>query len=162
MEIVAKHLESEALSRTVASETDLFGRAAFNRYYYATFWIVRNAVAQIDPKWSEPSHGDLPNILEGPFLKRFRAEMKNAEALGTYTSKLKIRANSSASALAALMRTAYHIRVQADYKPNAHAIRHGSVIMLNETKSSIAADWPRKAQTLTANLLDVAKQINLI
>jgi len=162
METVAKHLEAEALRRTPANETDLFGRTAFNRYYYATFWIVRNAVAQIDPKWSEPSHGDLPDLLEGKFIKRFRIELKKAEALGTPITKLKIRANSSASALASLMRNAYYLRIQADYKPDAHVIKDGAVILLNDTKSSIAAEWPRKAKTLTADLLNVAKQINLI
>lgn len=162
MEIVAKHLESEAIRRTLVSETDLFGRTAFNRYYYATFWIVRNAVAQIDSKWAELSHGDLPNFLQGAFLKRFRTELKKAEELGTSTQKLKIRATASASGLADLMRKAYYLRVQADYKPDAHAIQDGGVIVLNETKSSIAATWPRRAKTLTANLLDVAKQINLI
>lgn len=162
MEIVAKHLEIEALRRTLADEIDLFGRTAFNRYYYATFWIVRNAVAQIDSKWSEPSHGDLPDLLEGKFIKRFRAELKKAEALGTPTLKLKIRANASASSLAALMRSAYYLRVQADYKPDAHAIQDGGVIVLKDTKSSIAANWPRRAETLTADLLDVARQISLI
>lgn len=162
MELVAKHLESEALSRKSPEEIDVFGRTAFNRYYYATFWIVRNAVAKIDPKWSEPTHSDLPNLLEGAFLKLFRKEIKKAGVLGVKVEILTARSNGSAGGLASLMRHAYALRVQADYKFDAGVTKEGAVLVLKETKTSEAANWPRKAETLTSDLLDVAKRIGLI
>jgi hypothetical protein len=162
MEIVAKHLESEALNRNSPQETDVFGRTAFNRYYYATFWIVRNAIAKIDPKWNEPSHGDLPNLLEGAFINRFRKEIKKAGVLGGKVESLNARSNSSAANLASLMRHAYALRVQADYKFDAGVTKNGAVLVMKDTKTSEAANWPRRAEMLTSDLLNVAKQIGLI
>jgi hypothetical protein len=163
MKIVAKYLIDEALRRSLETEIDLFGKSAFNRYYYATFWIVRDTIAQIDSKWSEPSHAEIPDLLTGRFIKRFRTAIKKADGLGMKkTSNLKVAANTAASELANLMRHAYLLRIQADYKIDAHACKQGDIIILQGTKSSEAAYWPEKAETLTASLLKVAKKIELI
>ena len=46
MKIVGEKLERWALEQKAVDEKDLFGRSAFNRYYYAVFLLTREMLGK--------------------------------------------------------------------------------------------------------------------
>jgi len=161
LQIVGKHLEEEALRRSSADEVDLFGRSAFNRYYYATFWIVRATLGEIDPKWSSLSHSSVPDLLTGAVRKKLKKELEKAERLGLQGGSVRNRINLSTDGLATLMRHAYSKRVEADYGISTRVTKVNQTLYLGDEKISSAFHWPSRAKTLTEDLLNVSKQLGL-
>ena len=58
MKIVGEQLESWALDRKVETERDLFGRSAFNRYYYAVFLLTREMLGEFKASWKKTMHAN--------------------------------------------------------------------------------------------------------
>ena len=85
MEVVALFLQKEAIKRVAKraapDECDLFGRSAYNRYYYATFLCVRNVLAKLDDSWAALPHKDYPALLKGTIKDKIRKCMKRANKL---------------------------------------------------------------------------------
>jgi uncharacterized protein (UPF0332 family) len=160
LEIVGKYLEEEALRRSSADEIDLFGRSAFNRYYYATYWIVRSCLVEIDPTW-ELKHKSVPELLEGQVRKKLNNELKKAERLNIQGGKLRNRIYTSTAGLAQLMRHAYSKRVEADYTASSKVTKIDQTLYMGNEKSSSAFHWPSQAKTFTDDLLNVSKQLGL-
>jgi hypothetical protein len=162
VEIVAHHLQIQALSRASLGEKDLFGRSAFNRYYYATFLVVRAALTQIDPTWSRLPHGDYPSVLKGTVKGRIDAGRKQAQRSGDADAiTLCQRANAATHELANLMSTAYASRVVADYRPEILiAFGAGGRFQLNAVDVNDAHQWPDRARIWTAEILAAWRQTN--
>ncbi|MFP3541518.1 hypothetical protein, partial [Pseudomonas sp. SIMBA_044] len=55
---------------------NLYGRSAFNRYYYAAYLSVREMLQSGQPDYAGASHSDLPGLLEGAVLKRIKVEVR--------------------------------------------------------------------------------------
>lgn len=161
LEIVGKHLEVEALRRSSFDEVDSFGRSAFNRYYYATFWIVRATLEAIDPKWSSLAHKSIPDLLKGSVRKKLNKELKKAKRLGLNDGKLQHDIYTSTEGLANLMQHAYGKRVEADYYPTGKVTKVNQTLYMGTEKCSSAYHWPSKAKTSADALLNVAKQLGL-
>jgi hypothetical protein len=162
MRRVAKYLEEKSISCKESDEIDVFGRSAFSRYYYATFWVVRSTLGAIDPKWAEPAHSVIPDILRGAVKKKITVQLKAGLLPHSQSAELRARANGSVSSLASLLEKAYLLRVTADYKPELTAIKSGGIITFGEMKISEAANWPKLADTHTGNLLDVCRKLGII
>lgn len=163
LELVGKHLEEEALRRSSADEVDVFGRSAFNRYYYATFWIVRATLGKFDQKWFSISHNSVPELLKGAVREKLNKELKKAERLGSglQGGKLRHQIYSSTEGLADLMQYAYSKRVEADYGTSTKVEKIHQTLYMGSEKSSSAFHWPSKAKTFTDDLLNVSKQLGL-
>lgn len=162
MEIVAQHLQREASQRNLG-ERDVFGRSAFNRYYYATFLDVKSVLGELRKEWGNIAHATIPNVLRGTVkeeLKRGRSRAQKAS--DSETVELCGRAIAAASELATLMERGYATRVTADYYPNIK-IDFSNLFdfQLNTVKVKDASVWPNKARTLAKTILSAWKQINV-
>lgn len=70
MEVVALHLQNVASTRSDPVERDLFGRSAFNRYYYASYHNVKYVLGILKSEWGGIPHGDIPDVLVGQVKKK--------------------------------------------------------------------------------------------
>ena len=164
METVAHHLQKEAINRRLnAEECDLFGRSAYNRYYYATFLKVREMFSQLDASWGALPHKAYPEILRGTIKKTIAGGRSKAIKLGDLKLiSLCQQATAAASDLATLMTQGYAVRVIADYHPEIPvAFTDAERFELNSVKISTAHGWPSRAQTLTNTIEAAWKQINV-
>lgn len=158
---VAQYLTERALATTLEDETNLFGRSAFNRFYYATFLTVRETLVTIDPSWAEPTHKQVPEILRGALVKRIKNQLNKGLLEPRETEQVKSLAMKYASDLANTLQTAYLIRIQADYKPEQRATRKGGSIHLYGLKTGDAAGWHQDAVRFSTALLNIAKKVGL-
>lgn len=70
MKIVGEKLSDWAVAEKDDGHVDLFGRSAFNRYYYSTFLITRELLRSLDPKWGTAAHKNIPEILRDSLKKK--------------------------------------------------------------------------------------------
>lgn len=149
MENVALFLQNKANSCTPESrDFDLFGRSAFNRYYYAAFLEVRSMLRDLNETWAEIPHADIPKLLTGQVRTTIKRKQRWATRLGeTEAVQICIRGATSAHELAALMGEAYAVRVTADYYPEI-AIVSGNRgrFQLNLVHVTTAHDWAGRAR----------------
>lgn len=127
-----------------------FARSSFNRYYYSLFLIVREAVLEINPHW-DAAHAGVPDLLEGAIYRQissFRsssAKRQDAETVQICSSGL-----AALKALAELMRTAYSVRVLADYNPEIRVLIEADArFALGPTNITVAHGWPERGRALT-------------
>jgi hypothetical protein len=166
MKIVGDHLAKVAQQSADRMHIDLFGRSAYNRYYYSAFLHVRSALKTIDIKWATPKHQDVPVVLRGEVLNRLKWHIKFAEA-NRLISRIQGKQMSRAAAIAAselsnLLVLAREIRRVADYEPEQLVAKDGLVIKLGECTLSTAKGWPQRADTHAKTILKVYGQLGLI
>lgn len=162
MEIVALHLEDEALRRSSDDGRDQFGRSAFNRYYYATFLKVQSALRIHRPHWAKNGHSKLPRVLKDDVVKELRGNFDKGKKTGdNEIIRLCSDAISAAKALASLLEEGYATRVTADYFPDI-AVDFVSTkdFKLNAITVTHAHSWPSKASGLVATLERAWRQID--
>lgn len=71
MEIVGLHLQREAVkSGKPAEESDLFGRSAYNRYYYASFLCVRRLLIELEFQVGQATTRGLSELIAGDYKNR--------------------------------------------------------------------------------------------
>jgi hypothetical protein len=149
MEVVAHHLQLEAVRRTIQQESDQFGRSSYNRYYYATFLRVRKMMSALDAGWSQLPHASYPATLRGAVKKKLQEGRKKALKVGDHEVVAACaKAISAASEIASLMESASATRVVADYNPQIPVtfLENGR-FSLNNINITDAHDWPVKADT---------------
>jgi len=56
MQRVGAALAERAVTAQVLDEADVFGRSAFNRYYYATYLITRALLRELNVRAGEIEH----------------------------------------------------------------------------------------------------------
>jgi hypothetical protein len=163
MKKVASFLEKEALSRLSEGDGDAFGRTAFNRYYYATFLLVRDALRSFRSEWTETPHASVPEILRGTIVKELKKGRRHAEKNEDKpTSSMCYDAIKASEALADLMDKGRRVRVTADYNPEI-PIDFTKVgdFKLNAVNVTEARDWPCKSESLILTIKLAWKQINV-
>lgn len=158
---VADHLEAHCWNTKDEQERDQFARSAFNRYYYAVYLTIRDALTQIDPAWDEPSHSQVPRLLRETVVKRINSRRKKVAMQGQQAQKLAGQGCTAAKALAQLVDECYTIRVVADYDPNQLVMFGNSVITLAGVKASSARQWCKDAKTRSTVLVNAAKKLGL-
>ena len=161
MEVVALHLAEEALRLTRQSDRDLFGRSAFNRFYYATFLIVRSQLHASIGNFPT-THSAIPEFLTGSVTRELSKGAQYAKrADDAELSKLCSRARTATKNLADILRTGYSVRVIADYKPEI-LIEFENVesFGLNTVLISEAKAWPHKALAMSVTLSSAWKQLH--
>jgi len=149
MESVALFLQTEANRHAPDQrDFDLFGRSSFNRYYYAVYLQVRTILGDLDGTWATAPHASIPALLTGQVLVKIRRQRMRANKLGDYDAVgICSRAESSAHDLADLMKTAYAVRVAADYRPDIAIEPDGQGrFRLNQVRVTTAHDWPARAR----------------
>jgi hypothetical protein len=165
MQIVGNKLAEWANHETEVNVADLFGRSAFNRYYYSAFLVTRELLNELDSKWAEPSHSGIPDLLRKTIVKKVKLSINKAVKLGTIDPgealKLEATIMTAANELANLLSAAYAVRVIADYEPEVQIIKKGKVFSLNNESITRAKNWPNQASIYTTSIRKVWKGIGL-
>lgn len=166
MRYVGNELERLALRDTDPDHSDLLGRSAFNRYYYAAFLITRETLGFMQSNWKGTAHAEIPNLLEKGLRKPARAALKVQVRLGLLDkgdeSRLLGDLNAIGNELAQLLKVAYDARILADYEPEIKTTKNGDAIYLRTHKLTTARQWPNQAEKHCAKLKRIWKEIGLV
>ncbi|XHS78108.1 hypothetical protein ACFJGW_20660 [Burkholderiaceae bacterium UC74_6] len=163
MEIVARHLQQEAIRRGPADAADLFGRSAFNRYYYATFLEVKGGLGALRDEWTRNiAHADLPQILRGQVKKQLAAGKRKAMRADDYKSAgICASADSAAEDLAKLLDAGRATRVTADYHPEIPVdFASAPDFQLDTVGVQAAQTWPHRARGYLQVISNAWRQIH--
>lgn len=162
MEVVGQHLEAQAVGRLAnPTEFDLFGRSAFNRYYYATFLLAREMMRTFDPKW-RGTHKDFPRALTEATGKVIKTAKRRAQKVGDKSLEDKCSVGvHHLHELASLLRSAYAARTIADYEPEELMRRdEDGRISLGLIQMSAAKHWPIQARHHIGQIEEAWKAAN--
>lgn len=161
MKIVGDQLAIWALAQTEDDKKDLFGRSAFNRYYYAAFLSTRQMLGEFEPKWQRTAHRNIPDLLKG----KLKQELKSAIDKGILTRGKDMQIinqhNSSINALADLLEQAYQVRISADYEPEVRIQQTNKVISLSGHTLTSAEGWPGRAALYCKTIRNARKVAGL-
>jgi hypothetical protein len=161
MEIVALHLQKEAIKNgKPPDECDLFGRSAYNRYYYASFLRIRSMLIELDRKWDKLGHRDYPDILRGKIKSQLDKFKRNAQKTrDKELIQLCLQAIHATHELAMLMEKGFATRVVADYFPEVKVdFITGDRFKLQNIEITEAHQWPDKADTLADTIISAWRQ----
>lgn len=166
MQYVGDELERLALSTGDSTNSDLLGRSAFNRYYYAAFLKTRETLGTMRESWKGTPHANIPGLLENSLKAPAQHELNGMLRTKLIDQGDKARIlrelNSTASELAQLLREAYDARLLADYQPEIKTARENNVIKLKAYTLTGAKEWPSRANFLCGKLLRIWKEIGLV
>lgn len=148
-------------------EGEAYVRSAFNRYYYATYYSVRELLFQLDEKWVKTPHNDIPKLLEEALVKYVDREMKKlvrSKALTTSEeNKKKYLIRAATNDLAGLMRESYQVRCTADYEPEIPvAYKVNNVYELQGRTDRAAKNWYQSSVNHKSKILKICKEIGLV
>ncbi|MCE4535805.1 hypothetical protein LXT12_00840 [Pelomonas sp. P7] len=162
MERVGSYLRQEAVRLLPQAEADLFGRTAFNRFYYATYLEVRSGLSKMKAEWTgEMPHAMIPEILRGTVKKELTKG--RAKALKADDHQLAAQCASAASAamdLAKLLDEGRQVRVTADYYPEVLVnFARAPDFELNSVAVLSASSWPYRARVFMQVISGVWRQV---
>jgi len=166
MKTVGEKLESWALAQKDPREQDVFGRSAFNRYYYAVFLLVREMLVEFEPERGKTQHASLPEYLKDTMRKRLKKKLEKSRKLGLIThgdeSKLIEKYSESAANLSELLKLANDARKTADYEPEVYIAKSGNVISLGQHKLGSAKTWPGRASAYCKTIRSVWRDAGFV
>jgi len=153
---VANHLRDHACGLEEEPEIDLFGRSAFNRFYYACYWEIRTNLPDMVKDWTKMGHKSLPECLKASVLtdttntleKLRRSKVISDADFG----RLYPRITRSIAEIARLLEQGYSVRCTADYNPDFKATKTGSSLILDGIKLS----------TFESTYRDLAEQVGIL
>lgn len=156
MNRVANHLRNHALSLSAEGEIDVFGRSAFNRYYYACYWEIRSRLPELHHNWLRLGHKDLPKYLSGEIktklLENARLLLKKGALSNRDYGNLLPRTEQSIRKISDFLVRGYAIRCAADYSPEFKAIKENGSLCLNGQKLSSLETWYQEVKVQTGIL----------
>lgn len=165
MEQVADSLTSQAVASGNADDADLFGRSAFNRYYYGVYLAVRAMLQVGHPDIQRFPHKDLPVELTGRVRTRImevsRQQIRRKLLDEGQAARLTDSATTALRELAEILREGYRIRVVADYDPSARAVVHDGHVLLQDKTTDAARQWGRRADRAIGQVKRVWRQLGL-
>ncbi|MCL9844598.1 hypothetical protein [Ralstonia solanacearum] len=163
MEIVGDHLIAEVFRQTDDIDKDLFGRSAFNRYYYAAFLAIRRLFAEVDNNLNQPQHAGIPSLLTDTLNGKIKKIVRRQEKAGAISSaRAQEICNSAAEALkslAELMSYAYSIRKIADYQPETKIELVGGVVGIGGCQSTVARRWCADVEVKAEQVREIWRQL---
>lgn len=153
---VANHLRDHACALADAAEVDLFGRSAFNRFYYACYWAIRTNLPDMVSDWTKMGHKALPDCLKSSVqketLKALERQRKSKMISDEDFGRLQPRITRSIAEIARLLEQGYSVRCTADYNPEFKATKTGHSLILEGTKLS----------TFESSYRDIAIQVGIL
>ena len=163
MIIVANTLSEIALRRNNL-DADVFGRSAFNRYYYASYLVTRGMLGQLNQSWSRTSHKSIPELLTTTIARKIRTEVKRQA--GTLISmreaqQMRTDINQAISMLSAMLISAYKVRCIADYDPDERVTISRTNFILFRHSNHEASGWPRLADIHCKTILRIWRHLAL-
>ncbi|RQN41009.1 SPFH domain-containing protein [Paraburkholderia tropica] len=165
MEQVADSLARQAIASLDADGANLFGRSAFNRYYYGVYLAVRAMLQVGHPEIQRFQHKDLPDELTGKVRNRImeasRQQIKRKLLDEGHAAQLIDSATTALRELAEILREGYRIRVVADYDPSAKAIVQNGHVLLQDKTTDAARQWGRRAERAIGQVKRVWRQLGI-
>ena len=164
MIVVAEKLSEIALNERDQDNFDLFGRSAFNRFYYASYLITRDMLGQCNPVWAKTSHKEIPNLLNDCVAKRIKEAIRNqaGKLISHHDGKLMAQeATAAIVPLAQLLTSAYAVRCVADYEPGQRIQPAQKSFELIGHSNHAANAWPKRTTTYTRTILKIWKRLGL-
>ncbi|POZ50478.1 hypothetical protein [Methylovulum psychrotolerans] len=165
MKVVGEQLEKWAHNQAEPHIKNLFGRSAFNRYYYAAFLITREMLGDFEPKWKYTPHSDIPGLLENalrkPILNRLKHAVRFEIISFTEEQRLRQELQIATSELSSLLKSAYNVRIIADYQPETAMKIDGKVISLDDCNLNSASSWADRARAHCKIIRRVRKEAGL-
>ena len=166
MKLVGEKLEDVALSESDGMRKDLFGRSAFNRYYYAAFLITREMLGDIEPKWKKTPHKAIPELLKNavrkPVVNRLKLNAKKDIITSGELSVLQTKLTKATTELANLLLQAYDVRLVADYEPETHITETKRIITLRSCTLTSANTWADRASAYCKDIRKVWRDSGLV
>ncbi|MGQ5718436.1 hypothetical protein ACT6ND_06825 [Pseudochrobactrum asaccharolyticum] len=161
MQKVGHHLHMQA-KLCADLDRDVFARSAYNRYYYSSFLIIREAFNKMDPSWSKTAHKSYPETLKGEVKKRLKRAYSRAEKIKDNEATRDItNAQRAILQLCKIITEAYGIRVVADYKPETQVVfLENNTFSLNSISIEAAYKWKDDVQTLSKIILTAWKHVD--
>jgi hypothetical protein len=163
VEIVGDYLVEAASKISEEVDQDLFGRSAFNRYYYAAFLSVRNLFGEIDDRLNEPQHGQIPKLLTVTLKGRIDKLIKNQQKGGVLPSEraqeLRDNLETALTTLADLMGYAYSIRKIADYEPDIKIKFNSEKLEIGGCDSVIAKKWGEEVRLIADQIREIWREL---
>ena len=143
---VAEYLSSHARGLGAGdANADAFGRSAFNRHYYATFLTVRELLVAIDIAWAKTPHAEIPDRIEKALVARIKSAAKTQVRSGALvagrSSAIVGQSISAATEIASVLKSAYTIRVAADYEPSHKIVFGATGLELDSCSIGEASSW---------------------
>lgn len=162
MKVVGEKLESVALLERDVFKKDLFGRSAFNRYYYAAFLVTRKMLGELNPSWKHTAHREIPNLLltgvRKPVVRKLKQNAKKDLMTLGESSALQTKLTKATMELSNLLLQAYDVRSVADYEPEQQIAIDNKVITLCSCKLTSANTWADKANAFCKDIRKVWKE----
>lgn len=164
MRLVADHLREQTLARAGTDDFDVFGRSAFNRYYYATFLMIREkfyamGILQVG---QELPHSNVPEKLRGTLKKRLSKARTRVQRSGDNDLVSVIyNAESAAEDLARMIEEAKGIRTLADYQPETTICLSRRGFSLVDFEIDAAKVWPQRADGYLRVIESAWRQVNV-
>jgi len=166
MKAVADKLTSLANDELDVGLQNLYGRSAFNRYYYCIFLVTRDLLREYKVEWSKSKHKQIPDILVVTFKKELIKEVKKTLRHNLVTeseaSKAITQIRTSTAELSSLLIEAYDARCIADYEPEVLLNNLDKNLLLGEYKLNTASTWPSKAQSYCKSIRRILKDYALV
>jgi len=163
MKVVADRLRDIALHSNLDHEIDLFGRSAFNRYYYAAYLAVRKNLMEINSDWATAAHKNLPTILTIAINKSATRIAINLTKKGILTKSEESRILTSIKIcgyeLSKILQSGYEARSYADYFPEEIVTRESGNLSLHNYTTHEAQSWPKRAEKHAVQLLNIWRQL---
>ncbi len=164
MESVGKKLKFWAESQH--AHQNMFGRSAYNRFYYASYLLTRKTLSNLDSKWQNAKHKNIPELLVTSVRKPVKTALKIQLKKGLIThgqhSKSLNTLNQSTLELSDLLVQAYDLRCIADYEPEIPIVAEKQVLTLNEYKLNTAEKWPGKANACCKSIRKIWEEVGLV
>ena len=148
MKIVGDQLAAWALAQAEDDKKDLFGRSAFNRYYYAAFLSTRQMLGEFKTAWKKTPHGRIPKLLKEKLKPKLKSDILAIDKrILTRGQGMRVieQHNKSVSDLADLLEQAYKVRISADYEPEVLIQETNKGISLGNHTLTSAEKWPDRA-----------------
>lgn len=165
MKVVGDRLSEWASSERDVTNVDLFGRSAFNRYYYSAFLVTRQLLRELDPSWGKLAHSAIPGVLGGALAKRVRKQIKTLRKQNLISdseeSRYRSSLNTATSQLADLLNASYSVRVTADYEPEIRVDTSGSHLKLDDVTIDTANNWPDRASLYCGTIRRIWREVGL-
>jgi len=162
MKIVGDKLGSIASLERDHFKKDLFGRSAFNRYYYAAFLVTREMLGELNPSWKRTAHREIPNLLltgvRKPVVRKLKESVKKDLMTLGESSALQTKLTKATTELSNLLLQAYDVRSVADYEPEQQITLNNNIIALSSCKLTLANTWADKASAYCKGIRKVWKE----
>ena len=167
LQSVAVHLFSHAKGLGAGgADADAFGRSAFNRHYYATFLTVRELLVTIDIAWAKTTHKEIPDRIEKNLVARIKDTAKKqvrSGALGAGRSSAIVgQSINAATEIASVLKSAYTVRVAADYEPSHKIVFGAAGIELDSCSIGEASSWYGRVEREKWKLIAISKELGLV